>query len=407
LLPDRRPADAGSLRRNIRAGAEALRAHRLRSALTTLGVVFGVAAVISMMAIGKGAERRVLDELQRLGIHNLHVEERPAPAPNTSSSGLVEADAQALVRGFAPLVRGAAPERAADRRAWVGGRGADVRLCGVTPEYAAFLDLEVSAGRFISSLDAAAGSAVCVLSEPLVAALVPGQQPIGVVVRCGRQALRVVGVVRAAAGAPGTRPALYVPIAMARDVLPRERDARAVQRIVVRLADSTSPPAMGRVVETALLRRHAGARDFAVVVPSELIRKEQRTQRIFQMVMGGIAGISLLVGGIGIANILFASVVERTAEIGIRRAVGARRRDILSQFLFEAAAIGAAGGLAGILLGVSVAVLLGRIAHWPIVVTPGSIVLAAGTALATGLVSGAVPARAAATVDAIVALRHE
>jgi putative ABC transport system permease protein len=379
----------------------------LRSALTTLGVVFGVAAVISMMAIGKGAEQRVLEELRRLGIHNLHVEERPAPAKNTSSSGLVESDAQALVRGFAPLVRGAAPERAADRRAWVGPRGADVRLCGVTPDYAAFLDLEVVEGRFISSLDAAAGSAVCVLSEPLVAVLVGGGSRIGAVVRCGRQALRVVGVVRAAAPAAGARPALYVPLDMARDLLPRERDPQAVQRIVVRLAEAANPPAMGRVVETALLRRHAGTRDFAVVVPSELIRKEQRTQRIFQMVMGGIAGISLLVGGIGIANILFASVVERTAEIGIRRAVGARRRDILAQFLFEAVAIGAAGGVAGILLGCGTAIALGRAADWPILVTPGSIVLAAGTALVTGVVSGLIPARTAASVDAIVALRHE
>jgi putative ABC transport system permease protein len=399
--------DWNDLRRSVGAGTSALRAHRLRTALTTLGVVFGVAAVICMLAIGKGAEQRVLDELRRLGIHNLHVESRPSPSPGTASSGLVESDAGALVGELQPYLRGAAPERTAPRKAWVRGRGADVQLCGVTPEYAAYLDLETLDGRFIAPLDASAGSGVCVLSEPLVAELLPGRRAIGAVLRCGGQALRVVGVVRAPGLAPDARPPLYVPLALSRAMLPTERDARAVERIVVRLHPAADPRALGAVIETALARRHAGARDFAVMIPSELIRKEQRTQRIFQSVMGGIAGISLLVGGIGIANILFASVVERTSEIGLRRAVGARRRDVLVQFLVEAALIGAAGGIAGIVLGAAGAIAIGHAAQWPILVTPGSIVLSAGTALATGLVSGVMPARAAAHVDPIVALRHE
>ncbi|MFQ5599630.1 MAG: ABC transporter permease [Candidatus Krumholzibacteriia bacterium] len=144
-----------------------------------------------------------------------------------------------------------------------------------------------------------------------------------------------------------------------------------------------------------------------MIVPLELIRKEQRTQRIFRLVMGSIAGISLLVGGIGIMNIMFASVVERTSEIGVRRAVGARRRDILAQFLFEAGVMGGVGGLIGIVVGVCGALLVARAAGWPILITPGSILLSTGVAIATGLVSGLVPAHRATTVEAIVALHHE
>jgi putative ABC transport system permease protein len=189
--------------------------------------------------------------------------------------------------------------------------------------------------------------------------------------------------------------------------LPRGRDARAVQRLVVRLASGAEPAQVAPLLTTALLRRHGGVHDFAVVVPAELIRREQRAQQVFQWVMGSLASVSLLVGGIGIANIMFASVLERTSEIGLRRAVGARRTDILTQFLFEAAAIAALGGLAGIILGLGGALLVARIAHWPVVVTPVSLLLSTGTAIVTGLVSGSAPARHAARVEAIVALHHE
>lgn len=392
--------------RNLRAGAEALRAHRLRSALTTLGVLFGVGAVICMLAIGKGAERRVLAELRRLGIRNLHVEASPAPLDG-GSRGLVADDARAAAVSLAGHVVGAAPERWADRRAHVGARSADVRLSGVTPDYAVFMDLELMEGRFVSDLDLERGASVCVLSEPAAEALLPARRPLGATVRCGGQALRVVGLVRGPALGRDELPPVYVPLQTAWRLLPQGRDAREVQRIVVHLAAGADPVALGEVVGASLARRHGGARDFEVVVPSELIRKEQRTQRIFQIVMGSIAGISLLVGGIGIANIMFATVLERTAEIGIRRAVGARRRDILAQFLFEAAAIGAAGGAAGIGLGLLGASIVARSAQWPVLVTPGSILISSGTAVATGLVSGLVPARRAAHVDAIVALHHE
>jgi putative ABC transport system permease protein len=393
--------------RNVRLGGEALRAHRLRSALTTLGVVFGVGAVICMLAIGKGAEQRVLSELRRLGIHNLHVEARQSEESGAASRGLVAGDAEAMSAAFGPSVRGTAPERFEDRTLWIGARSAEVRLSGVTPEYARALGLEIVLGRFVSDLDVERGAAVCMLSEPLLPPLLPASPPLGEVVRFSGQALRVVGVVRGVALGSDRRPPVYLPLSSAWRMLPSGRDAREVQRIVVRLDPAADPSGMARVLGATLLRRHVGAQDFTIRVPSELIRKEQRTQRIFQIVMGGIAGISLLVGGIGIMNIMFANVVERTSEIGLRRAVGARRRDILLQFLFEAAAIGGAGGLVGVVLGVLGAVVVARAARWPILVTPGSIFISTFTAIATGMLSGFVPARRAAGVEAIVALHHE
>jgi putative ABC transport system permease protein len=390
--------------RNVALGLEAFHAHRLRTALTTLGVVFGVAAVVCMLAIGKGAERRVLAELRRLGIRNLHVQEqRPEEG---ASIGLVAADALA-VAALQPHVEGSAPVHSQPAVARVGARSAEVVVAGVTPAYGRYLDLQVVQGRFVSDLDHARLAAICVLSESLLPTLLPAQRTLGAVVRIHGQAFRVVGVVRSAGLTNSSLPSIFMPLSTSWRCLPHRRDAREVQRIVVRLAEAADPGSIGRIVAASLLRRHSGTRDFSVVIPHELIAKEQRTQRIFQLVMGSIAGISLLVGGIGIMNIMFASVVERTAEIGVRRAVGARRRDILAQFLFESGALGGCGGAVGLLLGSLGAWVVTRTADWPVLITAESVLLAGGMAVATGVLSGVVPAHRAATVDAIVALHHE
>jgi len=390
--------------RNATIGAEALGAHRLRSALAALGVLFGVAAVVCMLAIGRGAEQRVLAELRRMGARNLHVEARPAAEGNAPSGGLVAEDGRAAAAALAEHAASVVVERSMDATLLAGPRRATTRLVGVPPSYAGVMDIELVGGRFVAPLDHERGTAVCVLSEPLAITLFPAGRAIGARIRFGGHSLRVVGVVRD--GSRGERPSCYLPLTTAWRILPHQRDAREVQRVIVHLSPGSDAGQLAGVINAALARRHHGVRDFEVVVPSELIRKEQRTQRIFQMVMGSIAGISLLVGGIGIANILFASVVERTQEIGVRRAVGARRRDIEIQFLSEAGAIGLVGGVAGILAGGLGALLIGRAAHWPILVSPASIGLATGTALATGLVAGFVPARRAARVDVAVALQH-
>lgn len=392
------------LRRNVTIGVEALGAHRLRSALAALGVLFGVAAVVCMLAIGRGAEQRVLAELRRMGARNLHVEARPASEGSAPSGGLVAEDGRAAAAALAEHAAQVVVERSMDATLWAGARRATTRLLGVPPAYAGVMDLEWIGGRFIAPLDFERGTAVCVLSEAVATHLFPAGRAVGARVRYGAHSLRVVGVVRDGSG--GERPLSYMPLTTAWRILPRERDAREVQRLIVHLSPGSDAGQFAGVIDAALARRHHGVRDFEVVVPSDLIRKEQRTQRIFQIVMGSIAGISLLVGGIGIANILFASVVERTGEIGVRRAVGARRLDIETQFLSEAGAIGLVGGIAGIVVGVLGALLIGRAAQWPILISPASIGLATGTALVTGLAAGFVPAHRAARVDVAVALLH-
>ncbi|MFQ5601047.1 MAG: ABC transporter permease, partial [Candidatus Krumholzibacteriia bacterium] len=266
-----RPSRWLSLGRNVTLGLEAFRTHRLRTALTTLGVVFGVGAVICMLAIGKGAEQKVLVELRRLGVRNLHVEARRAEEKG-SSLGLVLDDARAVTTTLAPHVQGGAPERFQSATVWVGPRSAEVVLSGVTPEYARYLDLEVVQGRFVSSLDDARGAAVCVLSEALLPVLLPARRPLGAVVRFGRQAFRIVGVVRGVALGNEERPPVFMPLSTAWRSLPRKRDARELQRIVLRLGEDADPSSVGRLVGASLLRRHAGTRDFTVIVPLELIR---------------------------------------------------------------------------------------------------------------------------------------
>lgn len=403
-MPTSRRNAVALVARNVALGLEAFHAHRLRTALTTLGVVFGVAAVVCMLSIGKGAERKVLAELRRLGVRNLHVEEQKQEGG--ASIGLVAADALA-VAALRPHVEGSAAVRSQAAVARVRARSTEVLVAGVTPDYARYLELEMVQGRFVSDLDDAKLGAVCVLSESLLPLLLPAQQTLGAVVRIYGQAFRVVGVVRGAGLANSGLPTVFMPLSTAWRCLPHRRDPRELQRIVVRLAEDADPSSIGRIVAASLLRRHSGSRDFSVLIPHELIAKEQRTQRIFQLVMGSIAGISLLVGGIGIMNIMFASVVERTSEIGVRRAVGARRRDILAQFLFESGALGGAGGAVGLLLGAFGAWIVTRTAEWPVLITADSVGLAAGMAVATGVLSGVVPAHRAATVDAIVALHHE
>lgn len=392
--------------RNVALGMEAFHTHRVRTALTALGIVLGVGAVVCMLAIGKGAERRVLAELRRLGVRNLHVQERRADREG-ASAGLVHDDARALALALAPHVEGSAAERVQLATARTGARGVEVAVRGVTPNFARYMDLQLVQGRFISPLDDERGASVCVVSERLLPLLFPARRALGAVLRVRGLAFHVVGVVRGVGLEVDARPPVFLPLGTAWRCLPARRDPRELQHIVIRLAPDSDPSAMGRVVAASLLRRHAGTQDFSVIVPLELIRKEQRTQRIFQLVMGSIAGISLLVGGIGIANIMFANVVERTSEIGVRRAVGARRRDIQAQFLFESGALGGGGGILGVVLGIGGAVVVARTAEWPILVTPGSVLLATGMAIATGLVAGYVPAHRAATVNAIVALHHE
>jgi len=412
-----------------REGRRSLASHKLRTALSMLGMVFGVAAVISMLAIGEGARRQALERLRRLGAENILVqalEEKQVPEEDRelNSPGLHRRDAAAIA-ALVPEARLSASlsrelNLQLDRRRLRG------KVRGVPADYLGlFPGLRVR-GRSFTPVDERLASRVCLLAAAAARRLSPSDDPLGRLVKLGGQWYRVVGVVEsaeedslaggaasgagagaAAADAGEDAVVAWVPFAtlVARHA-PEAREG-GVDELVVRVASTAAVlPAVERV-RAVLTRRHLGARDTRLVVPLELIRQQQATQRMFNLVMGAIASISLLVGGIGIMNILLSSVLERTREIGVRRALGALASEVKLQFLVEAVLISLGGGLAGVVLGLALSWGIGRLAGWATVVQVWSVLLSFGVSAVTGLVFGLMPAARAARLNPIEALRHE
>jgi putative ABC transport system permease protein len=296
------------------------------------------------------------------------------------------------------------------------GSRARGEVWGVSHRQAALSGLAVAEGRFLDPLDETTHAQVCVLGAGLRRDLF-GQEPaLGRTVKVNDLWLEVVGVLGPGGasaesfqgvhvGSPDRE--LYLPVTTAQRKLERDALASPLDELVVQLAPGTDPAEAGAMVAALVERLHGGAEDWELVVPEALLAQSRRTQRLFDLVMGCIAGISLLVGGIGIMNIMLASVLERTREIGVRRAVGARRRDLLQQFLVESFALSAAGGLVGVLTGVAIARAVALFAGWTTTVTAVSVLLASGVAVAVGLASGVYPAMRAASLDPIEALRYE
>ena len=386
-----------------------------------MGIVFGVGAVIAMLSIGAGAERQALQTIARLGLHNVVVrakqlEEDEAKELRAKSLGVSLRDAEAI-RDAVPGVELVAPKvEIKARKVFAAQRSTEAKVFGVAAAYNSLVDLHVAEGRFLDPLDELRHEQVAVIGSSLRRALFGFGPAVGREVKVADVWLEVVGVLAPVVeeeksfqgvelGSPST--ALYLPASTALRKFDRDPLAAPLDELVVRLGEKASGREAATAVHTLLSNLHAGADDFELVVPETLLAESQRTQRMFDMVMGCIAGISLLVGGIGIMNIMLATVLERTREIGVRRAVGARRRDIVLQFLVEAFTLSALGGIAGILMGTLIARLVAASAGWPTVVTTGSIALAAGVAMAVGLASGLYPAMRAADLDPIEALRYE
>jgi putative ABC transport system permease protein len=398
-----------------------LAGHTLRSALTMLGIIFGVGAVIAMLSIGAGAERQALATISRLGLHNVVVrakslKEEQATEVRAKSLGVSLRDGEAI-RDAVPGVLLAAPKAEVEPYSILAAEGtAKAKVFGVSAEHAALVNLAVAEGRFLDRLDVRTHAQVAVVGDAVRRDLYGLGPALGRHLKVNDVWCEVVGVLAPAGGevdsiqgvAIGSSAnAIYLPVTTVLRKLDRDPLDAPLAEIVVRLADDQDARAAGALVDALLGRLHAGQEDYEVVVPEALMAESQRTQRMFNVVMGCIAGISLLVGGIGIMNIMLATVLERTREIGIRRAVGARRRDILFQFLVEAFGLSAVGGLAGVLMGLLIARVVAASADWPTVVTAWSILLATGVALAVGLASGLYPALRAARLDPIEALRYE
>ena len=406
---------------SLRIGIRSIRAHKLRSFLTMLGMIFGVAAVVSMVSIAEGARREAVEQIRLLGTNNIRVNQRELvgaaleAAEQRGSTGLVAADAE-LLAGSLSNLRGVAPIRFLDEPVLRGNRETVARVVATNEEYGRITDFLAKDGRFLSALDIATGKRVAVIGAEVRDALFGFRNPIGQRIRIGDQWFTVVGVMEPKTIQKGRASVIklrnvnqdvYVPISTAALRLPDEDAGGGLQEIAIQVDEPEQVVHTAKIVRRMLTRSHQGIEDFEIIVPAELLAQAQSTQRVFNVVMGSIAAISLLVGGIGIMNVMLTTVTERTREIGIRRAVGATQRTILTQFLIETVLVSTSGGCLGILVGSAMAKGIHLFAGWETVISVSGALLAFGISALVGVVFGLYPARRAARMDPIAALRFE
>ena len=397
-----------------------LLAQKFRTALTMLGIVFGVGAVIGMLAIGAGARQESLRFIEQLGVRNLLVQSRPATddqqlqVRRRSSPGLTERDMRILQANIDSMEL-ISPNRSLRPARMLPKAPHDPPdLVGVQPSYAAIHNLETVEGTFFDDQQEAASAPVCVLGETAKVDLLGYGPAAGKYVKVNDTWLQVIGVLapQLSSGSAGQgedrNNAIYTPL---RTFQYRFWDNNYLKDdldgIDMRLKAGADSIETAKVVTAILNSTHHNVPDFSVIIPADLLAQQQRTQTIFTYVMVAIAAISLLVGGIGIMNIVLATVLERTREIGIRRATGARRSDIVRQFLAESVLISVGGGILGIVFGYLLSWLIARTAEWKTIVTTTSIFIAFGVSVAVGMIFGIYPAVKASRIDPIEALRYE
>jgi putative ABC transport system permease protein len=398
-----------------------LRRRKLRTGLTLLGMIFGVGAIVAMLAVGEGSKREALRLVAELGLDNVLVESKGIDAEQlkdvrTRSLGLSAADGAAAL-AVVPGARSVAlkKEIKVDQLV-VGDQVVSGRAFAVSPAYAEHGGLVLKAGRWLSPADAATLAPVCVLGARLAHTLFGATPAVGQRVKVNHVWLQVVGVLAdrtpsktefegVKLGLDDER--LFVPWETARARFSFRRIEDEVDGISVRLDGKVAPDAAARVLQAVISQRHGGVDDTNLIVPMGLYRQNQQTQRIFTIVMSSIAAVSLLVGGIGIMNIMLANVLERRREIGLKRALGARRRDVVEQFLAEALVIAVSGAALGLVLGAIAAYSIAALAGWSVAWSPLALLLAVLLCVAVGLGFGVYPARQAAALDPIAALRSD
>ncbi|RKY12128.1 MAG: ABC transporter ATP-binding protein [Planctomycetota bacterium] len=429
------------LKRTFKLGIKSLWMHRLRSTLTTLGIIFGVSSVIAMLAIGEGASRQAQEQIARLGSLNIIVktvkpseDQRPTTQEQTMVEyGLTYTDAERFQSSI-PDVRVVVPSRRISQQARYRNRKVVTEVLGTVPWFTDISPIRLLRGRFLSSVDMHHKQGVCVVDEQVVTELFAFDDPIGQDVKIASDYYRVVGITSVhdhqtpGSNITGSVPAapssgganvgtIYIPLTTVKDRFGETSiqisgssganiERVELQEIVVKVGSVDEVLRIRRVLETLLERFHK-KNDYQVIVPLELLQQAKDFARIFSIVLGSIAAISLLVGGIGIMNIMLATVSERTREIGIRRALGAKKRDIVIQFLSETLLLTLTGGILGIVLGSAIPFFVTYFSDHPTAITGGSLVLAFGISATVGITFGLYPAYRAANMDPIESLRHE
>ncbi len=415
--------------RNIRLGVKNLLLHKLRSLLTMLGVVFGVGSVVAMLAVGEGASAEALEQIRSLGSHNIIItsimpvedESQSTVRSRLSIYGLRYNDEHRIRESFEAVER-TVPVKLVRKSGRLGELTMELRVVGTVPAWFDLVRRPIVAGRMLEERDMDRRANVVVLTEHGARRLLAGQHTIGQMLNIGGDTFEVVGIVQSedtqAGGiqTPDREVDAYIPINTARErfgdyIVRRTSGSRSRERVelhqlIVQVRSTEEVEQVADGIEHMLHLFHDKV-DYTLSVPLALLRQAEATKRTFNIVLGSIAGISLLVGGIGIMNIMLASVTERTREIGIRRAIGAKRRQIISQFLIETVVLSMLGGLIGIGMGIVIPQLITYFAGMHTLVTIPSIILSVGISMLVGIVFGMYPAARAANLDPIVALRHE
>ncbi len=416
--------------RAVRLGVSSLLLHKLRSFLTTLGVLFGVASVIAMLAVGEGASAEAQEQIRKLGSRNVILRSvKPKEQGDTDaetrvlSYGLTRDDYDRIAETF-PGVKQAVPMLQTPAEVRYSDSVCRPRVLCTPPSYKDVTKRELFAGRFLSSQDEASRGLVCVLSYEVARFLFPFETALEKRIKVGEHYFDCVGVLesRTPVGSVMLDPnseaggEVFMPLSTGRaffgerqtTIRSGSQDIQEVQlhEIVVEAKRDNDVLVVAQACRTMLSGEHSD-KDYEVIVPQELLEQAKETKRIFNVVLGSIAGISLLVGGIGIMNVMLATVTERTREIGIRRALGAKRKHIVTQFLVETMVLSGAGGILGVAIGLLIPWIVERTAELETIVTPAAPILAFGISVLVGIVFGLYPAWRAANMDPVEALRHE
>ena len=447
---------------NLYIAIDAVIANRLRSLLTALGIIFGVAAVIAMLAIGNGAQQEILNQIKLVGVNNIVIkpiieqkeekinEKVGKKEKNRFSPGLTVRDVESM-KAILPDLTQVSPEIILDTYVIRGGFRRSAKLVGIDPSYFTIYDFRILEGKPFNAEQLKIGAPVCIIGSALKSRFFPTENPVGKSMKVGMHWLTIIGVLnervvsQASISKLGIRDFnmdVYTPLQSVliryrnRDLITAEalrlaamrsqgmnfsstantggteneqekKNYHQLDRLVLQVDKTEKLQATAEIISRLLKRRHYDVVDYEIEIPELLLKQQQRTNDIFNYVLGAIAGISLLVGGIGIMNIMLASVLERIKEIGLRLAIGAKKSDVVQQFLFEAVMISVSGGIIGVILGVAFAFIVSSFADIPTIISFASIALSFGVAAAVGLIFGIAPARRAASQDPIASLRYE